>query len=105
MTGWLIDLVPWWLWALLGVIALAASWQWWWPLWAALPRWLKEALVAIATGILIYLAGRNRGTANERARQKAADAQAIKRRKEIDDEVARLPPADRDRRLDRWMRD
>lgn len=71
MFGWVLDLIPWWIWAIAGGVALAASLPWWRPIWLALPSSIKAALLLIGTGGLAYLAGRNRGASG--ALQRAKD--------------------------------
>ena len=44
------------------------------------------------------------GAAKERAKQAEATLEAIHDKKEKDDEVANLAPADLDKRFNRWMR-
>lgn len=73
MLGWLIDLIPWWIWAVLAVGVLAATYTLWRPVWALLPSPVKAAVIVIATGGLAYLAGRNKGAANADARAQAKD--------------------------------
>lgn len=58
-------------------------------------------LGALGWGVKQRLAGRK----DERDRRSAERLQSIKNKKELDDEVAKLDPADRDRRFNRWMRD
>jgi hypothetical protein len=52
-----------------------------------------------------WLKGRLSGAKAERARQAADQLDAIQKRKETDDEVASLGPADIDSRLHGWLRD
>jgi len=73
MLGWLIDLIPWWIWAVLAVGGLAATYTLWRPVWAILPTPIKAAAIVIATGAVAYLAGRNKGAANADARAQAKD--------------------------------
>jgi len=72
MLGWLIDLIPGWLWWLAAACALIATYPYWRPVWALLPSPIKTAALIIATGGLAYLAGRNKGAtgALQRAREK-----------------------------------
>lgn len=105
MISWILDFVPYWVWIIVVGIALAATYQIWFAIWLALPRWLKTAIIATASLGLVYLAGRNRGAAGERDRQKKASEQAARRREEIEDEIRDIGHADVDRRLNQWMRD
>ncbi|MDQ0509759.1 hypothetical protein [Ancylobacter amanitiformis] len=80
--NWLLDLIPWWLWALAGAGLLAATWQIWLPLWRLLPPPLRATLIALGAAVLAYLAGRNRGAAGalQRAReQEQAHADDIRK--------------------------
>jgi hypothetical protein len=101
----ILDYVPWWVWPTLIAAGLAVTFPWWSPLWLAAPRWLKALLAFAAAVFAAYSAGRYRGATNERQRQKDADAQATKRRLETNAQVNNLPPGDRDKQLNRWMRD
>lgn len=97
--------VPWWVWLVAAIIAAVLTYQFWLPIWAMLPRPVKVLVAAIAAVLTAYVAGRNKGSKDERDRRAKADAHAIQNRKDVDDEVRNLPTDDLDRRLDRWMRD
>lgn len=105
MFSWIIDQIPWWVWAAGAAVALAATYPMWSAIWMLLPRWLKATLIFVGSLGLAYVAGRNRGLKNERERQERANAEATKRRLETNAEVDRLRPADRDKQLDKWLRD
>jgi hypothetical protein len=72
---------------------------------ALLPRSMKVAPTAVVAVLVAYIAGRNRGSKDERVHRAKKDARAVQTRKETDNEVRNLPDADVDRRLDKWMRD
>jgi hypothetical protein len=110
---WLLDFLPWWTWyAAVGVVLLLTA-SFWWPLasaaWMLVPERLRKIIVGLVAVLAAvagaYLAGRNRGTSNERARQKARDAKATKTRLETNDAVARMDDPAVKQRLDRWLRD
>ncbi len=103
--SWLLDVTPYWVWIIVAGVILVATLPWWSAIWAVTPRPVKIALVAIAGLATAYLAGRNRGVANEKQRQKDADANAVKGRLETNAEVNNMPAARRDGELDKWMRD
>lgn len=107
--SWLLDFLPWWTWYAVAGVALLLTIPWWWPLfnlvWAWLPSWAKSVIIGVGVALGAYLAGRNRGSSNERARQKARDANAIKTRLETNDAVARMDDATRKQRIDQWVRD
>ncbi|MGA0564184.1 hypothetical protein ACO2RV_17195 [Ancylobacter sp. VNQ12] len=69
--NWLLDLIPWWAWVVAAVVALAATYQLWLPLWGRLPSLFKAALITIGAAFIAYIAGRNKGAAG--ALQRAKD--------------------------------
>lgn len=99
------NFVPWWVWTIIVVVLLAVFWQALLPIWLALPQWLKGLILAGGALLTAYVAGRNKGSKDERDRRAKADAHAIQNRKDVDDEVRNLPADDLDRRLDKWMCD
>jgi len=103
--SWILDYVPYWVWVVAAVAALAATYPFWSAIWFALPNWLKIALIGTAGLIVAYLAGRNRGTKNAKDAQDKANAQATKQRLETNAEVTNLNAADRKRQFDKWLRD
>lgn len=109
MMSWILDWLPWWTWYAVAGSALFFTAPWWMPfariVWGLLPSWARAAIITIVVALGAWLAGRNRGASNERARQKAKDAAAVKTRTETDNAIDHLDPATRKRRLDKWLRD
>lgn len=103
--SWIFNFVPWWVWTVAGVVLVAVFWQVLAPIWLVLPKWLKALILGVGALLTAYVAGRNRGSKDERDQRAKADAHAIQNRKDVDDEVRNLPADDLDRRLDKWMRD
>lgn len=103
--SWLLDHIPWWAWVVAVVGGLAASAPWWLPFWVGLPKPVKAALIAIGGGITAYLAGRNAGADAAKQRDRERDAKALKTRLEVENDIRGMPKPDRDRALDKWMRD
>jgi hypothetical protein len=103
--SWAFNYVPWWVWGVIAVVLLAVFWQALLPIWLVMPKWLKGLILGAGALLTAYIAGRNRGSKDERDRRAKADAHAIQNRKDVDDEVRNLPADDLDRRLDKWMRD
>ena len=101
----LIDWTPWWVWVVAAIVVLAFTFQFWYPIWAILPKWLKGTILGAAALFTVFNIGRNRGSKDEQEARDKANANAIKDRTEIDHEVQDLPSADVDKRLDKWMRD
>lgn len=107
--GWLLDVTPWWVWAMGAAALLAATWQLWAPLAVLVPRPVKIAAGALLAVTLAYLAGRNRGAAG--ALQQAKEREAAHADK-ITDAARRararadaLNVGDRLRDDDGWRRD
>ena len=98
MMDWLVSLIPWWVWlclaaAVVGVVWRVAGWQ--------------GALAAVAglLAVLTYGKGRTDAYRDERAALDRRNAQAMKDREDVDDEIADLGSNDVDERFARWMRD
>lgn len=108
MMSWIVDHLPWWAYWLATIFAALATLPMWWPiatwLWALLPNWARLLIVGALAVLTAYAAGRNRGSANERARAREAGVKAEQRREEKHNEIEALPDADLDRRLNRWLR-
>lgn len=94
MLGWLLDLIPWWIWAAVAAGVLAATYTLWRPVWALLPSPVKAAVIVIATGGLAYLAGRNKGAAG--ALQRAKEQEQARADEIIERGTAARQRADRD---------
>lgn len=109
LIGWLLDVTPWWAWALASLALLGATYQVWAPLWALAPSWLRTGALGLASIVLAYLAGRNRGASGalDRAKQQeAAHADRITeagRRARADADA--LNVGERLRDDDGWRRD
>jgi hypothetical protein len=102
--SWAFNYVPWWVWVVAVIVAAIFTYQFWMPIWMALPKWLKGLILGSETLFTAYVAGRNRGSKDERDQRAKADARAV-HPKETDNEIRNAPAADVDRRLDGWMRD
>jgi len=62
-------------------------------------------ILALGGALLWGWKQRSAGAAKVRAEQERAKAKAIKDKKELDDEIADLGPADLDTRFKRWLQD
>lgn len=103
--SYVFNFVPWWVWTAIVIVLLAVFWQPVMAFWLSAPKWLKGLIIGAGALLTAYVAGRNKGSKDERDRRAKADAHAIQTRKETDDEVRNLTPGDADKRLDRWYRD
>lgn len=103
-TSWLINFIPWWMYVIAAVIALALTWQMWWAIWLVLPLWMKVGLVFIGVSITLYIAGKNAGAKTERDKQREREAGAVNQREQIDATIRKLDDAALQKRLDRWTK-
>jgi len=98
MIAWVASLIPWWAWAIAAIVAVAAverAFGWKAAIGAAIPL-----IAALGLGW-----AKNAGAEQERAKNMARQLDAVKTRKESDDEIADLGHADVDSALKRWLRD
>lgn len=109
MLSWFIDQIPWWVYLVVGLFGTGALFYFFSPilvpLWNLTPQWVKVAGGVILAIGLAFVGGRNRGAKDAKERQAQANAEAETNRVEKHDEIQKLPPADLDKRLDKWMRD
>ncbi|WP_371346107.1 hypothetical protein [Ancylobacter sp. IITR112] len=98
----ILDWTPWWVWALAGAALLASTYSLWRPVWALLPSAIKTAAIALATGGIAYLAGRNKGASG--ALQRAKEQEQARADDIIERGTAARQRADRDA-LDGRLRD
>lgn len=105
--SWAFNFVPWWVYPAIGIVLVAVFWQPIFAIWNLLPKGVKALLVGAGVAVMTYVAGRNKGSKDERAHRDALDAKAYKRKQEIKDDVAKLPDSAVDDELRRngWMRD
>ncbi len=95
---WLLSLIPWWAWLLAAAVAIGTVWR--------LLGW--QGAVVAAAGLLAafgYGKGRYDAARDSQAATDRRNAQAMKDRKDVDDEIADLGSNDVDERFARWMRD
>jgi hypothetical protein len=110
MMDWLsyaFNFVPWWVWIVGLLVASIVTYQFWAPIWAVTPRPAKVTLAAVGAVLAAYVAGRNRGSKDERAKAAEASTKAIQRREDIHNDVQKLPDSDVVDRLGKpgWLRD
>jgi hypothetical protein len=104
---WLIDQVPFYVWAIIALGGFGAL-MWFFypvlmPLWNALPGPVKAGILLIVTAIGGVLYGRYKGAKDERDMQQKRDANAIQDRENIHNEVKNLSDDDLDKRFDKWV--
>lgn len=74
-------------------------------LWAKLKGYLAAIGTALAILAGVFLYGQRAGRSAAKDEQAAANAKAIRRAGEVENEIKNLGDDDVDRRLSRWMRD
>jgi len=74
-------------------------------IWSRVSGWLAAAGVALAVLAGVFLYGRAGGKADAEAEQARKNAKAIKKARDVEDDVNKMGDADIDRRLGEWMRD
>lgn len=103
-SSWLFNFIPWQAWVVIALVVLGLTFQFWAPIWLALPTWAKTAIVFVIVAFTAYIAGRNRGSKDERDIQRRKEAGAVQQREKIDAEIKRLDDTALQKRLDRWTR-
>jgi hypothetical protein len=104
--SWMFNFVPWWVWLVIagggggailafvpGALALVVS------VWNMLPRPVKVVLGGIVAILVAYVAGRNKGSKDERDMNEKRGAQATAKRLEIKRDVQNLKPSEVDAQL------
>lgn len=103
--SWASNFFPWQVWAAGFVVIAIVVAIYWAPIWLMLPTWLKISLIFTGVVIVVYVAGRNKGSKDERDMQKEREAGATQLREKVDATIQKLDGAAVQKRLDRWRRD
>jgi membrane protein implicated in regulation of membrane protease activity len=75
------------------------------PIWRAIPQPIRLGIAAIIAACLAYLGGRYRGRQNAEEEERQRNADALQKRHEVNNEIAKLSPKEREDKLrDRWSR-
>lgn len=109
MFDWIVDHIPIWGWVL--IIGLPVLVAFYFaspvliPLWNITPRWLKLLLGAIGAVFLAFMGGRYRGHANAEEEERRRNAEALRKRQEVENETSKMSGGEIDKKLrDRWSR-
>jgi membrane protein implicated in regulation of membrane protease activity len=110
VMNYVIDHIPLWGWIVIfGVPSIIAMYYLspiLLPIWRMLPTPVKGVLIAVGAGVLAYLGGRYRGRANAEEQERQRNADALRKRTEVDREVGNLTGSEAQKRLrDRWGSD
>lgn len=107
MTGTILSWLPTWVYWVAAAAALIATIPYWTPIWIAMPKPLKYAILAAGGLFTAWHAGRRQQRLADEQAQREASARAVERRQEIKKDVAKMSDSDVDRELrsSGWMRD
>lgn len=106
----IIDHIPWWGWLIMIAAPVGALLFYFGPvlipLWMRLPLWLRTLLIFLGVGFLIYRGGAWQGRRNAEEEERRRNADALKKRDEVNHEVDSLGDGEAAKRLrDRWGAD
>jgi hypothetical protein len=104
---WLWGHIPWYVPAIVIIVAIGFCWQWIAPIWLILPNWARWSIASTIAVLVAIQYGRNRGIAGEQTRQKSLNEHATEQRDKINASVKAMPSNAVTRALERngWMRD
>lgn len=106
----IVDHIPWWVYMVGGTIGIGAL-LWFFspvliPLWNVLPTPVKAVLIGVSAAFLAWIAGRNVGRHNAEEGERRRNADALRKRTEVDREVTNMSGKQTEDKLrDRWSRD
>jgi membrane protein implicated in regulation of membrane protease activity len=106
--GLLLGYVPLWAWISIAVLIAIPVLYFFGPIllpiFRMLPGWLQATLIGIGAALLAWAGGRHVGAKRERDEQKRREANALRTRAEVDQDVGNLSSKDLHTKLDRWNR-
>ncbi len=102
--SWVFNFIPWYAYVVAVIVILCLFWNVIAPVWVLLPKPVKFLIAAAALAFAAYVAGRNRGSKDERQMNQRRDANANITRDEIHAKIESLDRANVDSRLAKWMR-
>lgn len=105
----IIDHIPLWLWiVIIGLPSLAAFYYLspiLIPIWNLMPGWLKWTLAGIGAIFLAIMGGRYKGRKDAEEEERRKNADALKKRTEVDHDVQNLDNKGVQDKLRDWSRD
>lgn len=102
---WGLSFIDWKVWLVILLIGAGLTFQFWAPIWLALPLWMKVGIIFIIVAVMAYFAGRNTGAKGERDVQRKKDAEGEQLRTRIDDTIKRLDATALEKRASKYYRD
>lgn len=109
LWDYIIDHIPLWGWIIIFGVPSAVALYYLSPilipLWRILPTPVKAILIGLGAATLAFLGGRYKGRANAEEEERRRNAEALRKRTEVDSAVDRLGTGEAEKRLrDRWSR-
>lgn len=106
----IIDSIPWWGWVIIVGTPIAALLYFFYPilipLWRMLPLWIRALIIGVGAAFIAWMGGRHVGRENAREEERRRNADALRKRTEVDREVGSLNEGEAEKRLrDRWGSD
>lgn len=103
MSMW-FNFIPWWVWVIGALIAAGITFQFWAPIWLALPLSVKVGIIFVFVVAAAYLAGRNKGDRDRRNVQRANDNAAYQHRDEVHATISKLDNIALEKRASKYYR-
>lgn len=109
LWNFIVDHVPAWVYMVVAVLGAGALFYFFSPIlvpiWNMMPTWLKVLLGGMGAAFIAWIAGRNRGRANAEEEERRKNAEALRKRTEVDTRVDKMDKTAVDHELDKWRRD
>jgi hypothetical protein len=110
ICNWIVDQIPLWGWFIIFGAPIGALLFYFGPvllpIWRMLPGPVRGVMIAAGVGLLAWLGGRHKGRQNAEEEERRRNAEALKKRTEVDHEIGSMSGGQVENRLrDRWTRD
>jgi membrane protein implicated in regulation of membrane protease activity len=107
--NWIVDHIPVWVYIVAGGLGIGAAFYFFSPilvpLWNLTPRWVKVVGAFIVSIFLAAVAGRYRGRHDAEEEERRKNAEALRKRQEVENETNKMSSGEVDKKLrDRWSR-
>ena len=103
----IIDHIPWWGWLIIVGAPIGALLFYFGPvlipLWRMLPLPVRAVIIGAGAAFVAFMGGRYRGRANAEEEERRRNADALRKRQEVESEIGKLKTGEAEKRLrDRW---
>jgi hypothetical protein len=102
-----VESIPWWGWVLIVAAPIGVLLFYFGPvllpLWRALPLWLRAVILGVGAVFIAWMGGRTVGRRNAEEEERRRNAEALRKRVEVDREIGKLSGDEAQKKLrDRW---